>query len=122
MRIAFSSDENKGLEAKIANHFGRCNFFIIVDVEEGHVKIETKKNPFLENHEPGKVPEFIAKQNVDIMVAGGMGPRALEWFKKLGVTPITGIDNTIKDVLEDILSGKINNAEPCKEGEHNVKH
>ncbi|MGQ9721764.1 MAG: NifB/NifX family molybdenum-iron cluster-binding protein [Candidatus Jordarchaeum sp.] len=116
MKIAFASEENKGLESMVAQHFGRCPYYIFVDVEGNLVKtIETKENPYFNSHEPGVVPQFIAKENANVIIAGGMGPRAIEWFEKLGVQPITGISGKVKDALDKYLGGKLSGAGPCDE-------
>ncbi len=116
MRIAFASDENKGLESNIAFHFGRCKYYVFVDVEDKEIKkIEVKENPFFNQHQPGIIPQFIAKEKANVIIAGGMGPRAVDWFKKLGIRPITGVKGKVKDVLNDFLEGKSFNVKTCKE-------
>ncbi len=116
MKIAFASEENKGLESMVAQHFGRCPYYVFVDVESNDVKcIETKENPYFDSHKPGVVPHFIAKENANVIIAGGMGPRAIEWFEKLGVQPITGINGKVKYALHKYLEGKLSGAGPCYE-------
>ena len=115
MRIAFASEENKGLDSQLAFHFGRCKYYIFVDIEDKKIKnVEVKENQFFENHQPGVVPQFIADEKANVIIAGGMGPRAIDWFKRLGVKPITGVSGKIKDVLNDYLEGKFSEATPCK--------
>jgi len=115
MRIAFASEEDKGLESMLAHHFGRCPYYVFVDVEDEKVKkVEVKKNPFFEKHDAGVVPNFIAEQKADIIIAGGMGPKAIEWFKELGVKPITTEPKKITQILKDYLEGKLTGAEPCR--------
>jgi len=115
VRVAFASEENKGLESTLAHHFGRCPYYVFVDVENGKVKeVEVKKNPFFDKHEPGVVPKFIAEQKADVIIAGGMGPRAIEWFEELGIKPITINTGKINQILKDYLEGKLTGAEPCR--------
>lgn len=115
MRIAFAS-EGMGLESTLAYHFGRCAYYVFVDIENGEIKnVETKENPFFNSHEPGVVPQFIAKEDADIIIAGGMGPRAIDWFKQLGVQPATGVSGKIRDIFNDYLAGKLQDAMPCDE-------
>jgi len=116
MKIAFASEDGRGLESMVAHHFGRCPYYVFVEVEGKEVKrVETKENPFFERHEPGIVPEFVAKEGAGAIVAGGMGPRALEWFEKLGVNPVTGAGGTVESALKQFLEGKLSGAEPCDE-------
>ncbi len=116
MKIAFASEEDKDIESVLAHHFGRCPYYIFVEVEDGKIKsVETKENPYFNAHAPGVVPEFIAKQGANVIIAGGMGPRAIDWFNRLGVQPVTGAAGKIKDVLNDYLAGKLSGVEPCDE-------
>ena len=116
MRIAFAS-EGEGLESELSNHFGRCPKYVFVELEGKDVKqVETKQNPFYNGHEPGVVPEFIASEKADVIIAGGMGPRAIDWFEQLGVKPITAPVKPIKE-LEDYTNGKLTKAAPCNDHE-----
>jgi predicted Fe-Mo cluster-binding NifX family protein len=114
MKIAFASEENRGVESILAYHFGRCPYYVFVDVKDNKVNnVETKENRFLNRHESGVVPQFVAREKANVIIAGGMGPRAIDWFEKLRVKPITTIPKKIKDVLQDYLKGKLQGAESC---------
>ena len=115
MKIAFAS-EGKGIESVLSHHFGRCPYYVFVETEGKEIKaVETKENPFFDRHEPGVVPRFVAKQKADVVIAGGMGPRAIDWFEQLKVKPVTTGPRKIKDILEDYLEGKLQGAEACEE-------
>ncbi|RLJ00512.1 MAG: dinitrogenase iron-molybdenum cofactor biosynthesis protein [Candidatus Aenigmatarchaeota archaeon] len=108
MKIAFASEENKGLESTLSCHLGRCPYYLFVEIENNDIKnVEIKENPFFNRHEPGIIPQFIVKQKVDVIIAGGMGPRAMSWFEKLKVKTIITKPRKIKDILKDYLSGKL---------------
>jgi predicted Fe-Mo cluster-binding NifX family protein len=113
-KIAFASDENRGLESSLAYHFGRCPYYVFAEIREGHINtVETKGNPYYDNHVPGAVPQFIAECGAEVMIAGGMGPRALNLFRQLGIQPITGVSGKVKDALNSYLAGLLKGAEPC---------
>jgi len=118
LKIALASEEDKSLESTLAHHFGRCPYYVFVEVENGEIKnVKTKENPYFNSHAPGVVPEFIAKQGAKVIIAGGMGPRAIDWFRRLGVQPVTGASGRVKNVLNDYLAGKLSGAAPCEHGE-----
>ena len=75
-------------------------------------------NPFFNEHEPGVIPHFVAEQNATVIIAGGMGPKAIEWFEKLNVKPITTKPRKIKDILNDYIEGRLSEAEPCNGYKH----
>ncbi|RLF93974.1 dinitrogenase iron-molybdenum cofactor biosynthesis protein [Thermococci archaeon] len=118
MKIAFATEEDKGIESILAYHFGRCPYYVFVDIENNEVKdVENKENPYYDRHEPGVVPQFIAREGASVIIAGGMGPRAIDWFKNLGVQPVTGISGKVKDILNEYLAGKLSGAAPCDDHE-----
>jgi len=118
MRIAFAADDERGLDAEVSQHFGRCRYYIFVDLDGEEVKeVRAVHNPFYYEHgQPGQVPEFIYDQGVDVIIAGGMGPRAVELFGKLGVRAATGASGSVRDALDAYLRGELYGAEPCDEG------
>jgi len=117
VKIALASEEKRGLDSRLSYHFGRCPYYVFVDVEDGRIKnVEVKKNPYFGSHVPGAVPQFIADEGANVIIAGGMGLRALDQFRKLNIQPITGVAGKLRDILHDFLAGKLKQAaEPCSE-------
>ena len=116
MRIAISIETNNELESVCAHHFGRCPFFAIVDLEGRDIKtIQVIENPFYGGHQPGQVPGFINKQKVNVMLSGGMGGRAIQFFQQFGIEAATGADGTVRQALEKYMGGELTGAAPCKE-------
>lgn len=114
MRIAFASEDRLGLEGEVSMHFGRCPYYTFLEVEKGQVKdLQIIDNPYYGNHVPGKVPEFIHSQEPEVMIAGGMGPRAIQFFDDYGIEAVTGAFGKIKDVLEAYLRGELRGAGAC---------
>ncbi len=120
MKIAIASEENRDLESRAAHHFGRCPFYVFVTVDDNDkvLKSESIENPFFNGHEPGVVPQFIADQKADVIIAGGMGPRAIQWFDQLGVTALTASAPTVNDILTKFLNNEIAGAESCHDSHH----
>ncbi len=124
MIIAFSADDNEGLKSRISHHFGRCPYYVFVEVEDGHiVSVNGEENPYYTSHEPGAVPGYISSKNADFIVAGGMGPRAVQFFEQYRISPIIGVSGVVEDVLKDILEGKyetvgIRDYDPSKHDRH----
>lgn len=120
MRIAISVEDRNGLDSLISHHFGRCPYFVIVDVEGEEVQdIQVLDNPYFEGHQPGMVPRFIHSQGADVMISGGMGRRAIGFFQQYGIEPATGGSSTVRFALDDYMGGEMRLAEPCRES---LKH
>ena len=116
MRIAVSVETKDGLDSIVAHHFGRCPFFALIDVEEKDVTaVEVIDNPFFSGHQPGQVPGFIKDMGADVMLSGGMGGRAIQFFQQFDIQTATGADGTVYQALERYLDGELTGAAPCKE-------
>jgi predicted Fe-Mo cluster-binding NifX family protein len=125
MRIAVSVDTDAGLDAVVCPHFGHSPYYALVDVEGNRaITIQTVANPYYPEHTPGAIPQFIHSQGAHVMLTGGMGQRAVAFFEQYGIQPVTGASGTVRQSLEQFLSGQVTGAEPCHEsisdchGEH----
>ncbi|MFH1448386.1 MAG: NifB/NifX family molybdenum-iron cluster-binding protein [Candidatus Micrarchaeota archaeon] len=107
MKIAVSSNGG-GAGGEISGHFGRCPEFVIFDCENtGIIGVEQVQNPYFKEHVPDAVPKFISSLNADVMIAGGMGPRAVEIFGSMGIKVVLGTSGNIKKAVEAYLSGEL---------------
>lgn len=118
MRIAVSVETNQGLESQVAHHFGRCPFFALVEAEDDQIKsVQIVENPFYAAHQPGQVPGFIKEQNGDVMLSGGMGGRAIQFFEGFGIKTATGAAGTVQEAVESYLDGQLQGASSCAESD-----
>jgi len=116
MKIAVTAENNNGLDSLVAQHFGHAPYFILVNVENGEVSgVQGLVNPFINGHAPGQVPGFIKEQGADVMLSGGMGGRAIEFFAQVGIKAATGASGTVRQTLENYLGGALKDAAPCDE-------
>lgn len=119
-RIALACETGFGLEGSLSAHFGRCPFYVLVDVEgDKIVGFQVVDNPHFPNHQPGVIPQFIHSQKANVMIAGGMGPRAIDLFTQFGIDVATGVQGKVRDVVEAYLRGDIQGIIPCEHHGHN---
>lgn len=115
-KIAISVLDATGLDAQISPHFGRCPYFTLVDVDDREVlSVKSVANPYFSNHQPGEVPGFIHNLGAQVMLSGGMGGRAVQFFQNFGITPATGASGVARDALNRYLDGELTGAAPCAE-------
>lgn len=89
-------------------HFGHCDTFAFVDVDEDQKKIVKQEFQSPPPHEPGVLPQWLAENNVSIVIAGGMGSRAQSFFAKNGIQVITGARvDTPENVVNAYLSNSL---------------
>lgn len=116
MKIAVTAENNNGLDSMVAQHFGHAPYFMLVDVENGEVKaVQGVANPFAEAHQPGQIPTFIHQQNANVILSGGMGGRAIQFFEQYGIKAATGASGTVRQALENYFGGALKDAAPCDE-------
>ena len=113
--IAVASEDAAGLQGEVAMHFGRCPYYTLVTLEGGQItSTKTVENPHFDHHQPGVMPRFIHGLGADVILAGGMGPRAIQIFQSVGVTVATGATGRVDKVVEAYLAGKISGIVPCQ--------
>ena len=117
-RIAVSAEDKRGSDSVVSPHFGRCPYFIMVDLDGAQVKTVTAvENPFYGNHQPGQVPAFIYSQGANVMLAGGMGARAIQFFNDYGIAVATGAAGTVRMAIDRYLNGQLFEAAACASSE-----
>ena len=110
MKICISSDS--GI---VSAHFGRAPEFTFITIENNEVvEKEVLQNP---GHTVGSIPKFVNDQGAKCMIAGGMGPRAVDFFNQYGIEVIMGVSGKIDDVVREILDGTLEGGESlCSPG------
>ncbi|ACS90742.1 MULTISPECIES: NifB/NifX family molybdenum-iron cluster-binding protein [Thermococcus] len=103
MKIAIPAEDKRGLESNVSGHFGRAKYFVFVDVEDNKIKnAEVVEVPF-EEHGPGDLPNFIKEHGGEVVLAYGMGRRAIDYFNQLGIEVVTGAYGKIEDVVDAFI-------------------
>lgn len=106
VRIAVAAEGTAGLDSAVSAHFGRCAAYILVTTRDGEIlSHETVENPHCEQHVPGAVPQFLAGLKPDVVLAGGMGPRAVTMLNKFGIEVTTGITGSVADGVATWFAG-----------------
>lgn len=83
MRIAIPT-----LDGELCMHFGHCQQFTLIDVEDGEIKnVEAETPPA---HAPGVLPAWLHEQGANVIIASGMGMRAQNLFKQNDIEVVVG--------------------------------
>ena len=108
-RIAVPSIGTGGLDGQRSGHFGHCDVFTLIDVEEGRIKSVTTV-PNQEHVQGGcMVPvNFMAEHKVNALIVGGIGMRPLMGFRQIGIEVYHDeIRPEIRPVVEDLIAGNL---------------
>ena len=112
--IAVATDDHRDLDGLVSPHFGRCAHYALVEVKEGQViGYWVVSNPHNGHHKPGQLPRYIHSIGASVILAGGMGPMAVEMFHDLGIEVATGASGTIREAVEAYLEGRLQGIVPC---------
>lgn len=109
--------EESGIAELVAEHFGKCTKFKIceLDDEKSLVKTETYFNPLVGEHNGAcQLPAYVKQFNVNTIIAGGMGQKAVNSFLSFGINVITAPGLEYKTALNLFIKGKIAGYEACE--------
>ena len=103
MRIAIPV--TKGL---LDAHFGHCSAFAFIDVDTQEKQVLTTRIVDAPPHVPGLLPGWLAKQGANLVLAGGMGNKAIQLLKEQGMDVLVGVPQSDPESLaRDYLKGEI---------------
>ncbi len=77
-------------EGKLCMHFGHCEQFALLDVDEKAKKVTGRRMLTPPPHEPGVLPRWLHKEGANVIIAGGMGQRAQALFAENGIKVVVG--------------------------------
>jgi len=75
----------------VSAHFGHCEQFALFDIDEERKEIAGKELVPAPAHQPGLLPPWLAERGVSVVLAGGMGHRALDLFRQNHIQVIVGV-------------------------------
>jgi ATP-binding protein involved in chromosome partitioning len=116
MKIAIPVENDR-----LNSHFGGSRQFAIVEVDPKAKTILRSETLPAPKHEPGAYPRWLHSLGVQVIIAGGIGQRALTLFAEQGINVVAGQANELSGKLvEAYLSGGVTaKPEGCAHhGEH----
>jgi predicted Fe-Mo cluster-binding NifX family protein/MinD-like ATPase involved in chromosome partitioning or flagellar assembly len=95
-------------QGKLAMHFGHCETFALIDVDEKTKKILKQESVPAPEHQPGLLPAWLHEQGANIIIAGGMGSRAQSLFAQHGIRVEVGAPSEAPEkIVTDYLNGSL---------------
>lgn len=106
MKIIVSAD-GEDLKANVHETFGRCDYFVIVEVEEDKIILSRA----LENKCTGRAggvgisaAQLVAEEGADIVICQKIGPRAIDVLSQLSIDVYLG-KGTVEEAVSAYLGG-----------------
>lgn len=92
----------------LAAHFGHCERFALVDIDAETKVILNKEEIEPPPHQPGLLPAWLAERGAELIIAGGMGQRALQLFAQNGIKVFVGASSlSPEDLASAFLNGNL---------------
>jgi predicted Fe-Mo cluster-binding NifX family protein len=93
---------------RLCMHFGHCEQFALVDVDEVAQKGRGTTLLTPPPHEPGLLPRWLHEQGADVVIAGGIGQRAQQLFAQSGIRVLVGAPvGTPEELVAAYLEGSL---------------
>ena len=108
MKIAISST-GETLEDSVDERFGRCPYFLIVEIQDKKVKDFKAIENTAQTQMGGAgitAGEIVANEKVDAIITTNLGPRAFSVFGQFGIKVYQG-QGKIKNVVQQFIDGKL---------------
>ena len=107
--VAIPSNHPGGLESALGAHFGHCDLYTLVKINDGKVQ-EIVTLPNVPHQQGGCMApvNHLAQHGVQVLIAGGMGMRPLMGFNQVGIDVLYGGDaQTVGEAVDALLKGRL---------------
>ncbi len=95
-------------DGRLSGHFGRCDTVLMVDVDPEARRVVGSEELAAPPHQPGLLPRWMAQHGATVVLAGGMGQRALELFRSEGIDVVVGVSGEFPNlIVEQYLAGAL---------------
>jgi predicted Fe-Mo cluster-binding NifX family protein len=91
---------------KLCAHFGHCEYFAIVNIENNEIKDIQEVTP--PEHQPGLYPRWVASFGVTDVIGGGMGQKAIDLFNQQNINAFVGAPmKPARDLVSDFIADRL---------------
>jgi len=109
-------------QGRINQHFGRSREFVVVDVKDGTINDQkiVSADQLQHNHEG--LAGLMRSENVNVVITGGIGAKALIALEESGLKVISGASGSIEEVVSSFVRGELDASKVAACCNHHGEH
>jgi predicted Fe-Mo cluster-binding NifX family protein len=118
-RVLIPADDPNG--SRVAVHFGRAPFFVVIDLDENGAVIDRAVSPNRGEHSGGRghAHNNVLSFNPDVVVVSGMGPRGLASFQSRNIAVLRASSQSVDDIVRAYNENRLEElTEGCAQAHH----
>lgn len=105
------------MNGQLSSHFGGCEAFAFVTVENDTITETRMLQP--PDHSPGAFPEWIHQNGGKIVIASGIGQRAVDIFQQQGIEVLMGVcPAPVEEIVKQYLTRSLETGQEACSGHH----
>jgi predicted Fe-Mo cluster-binding NifX family protein len=106
-KIAVPSMSNAGMDSEVCAHFGSCEYFTIIELNDRNVaEVKSVSNGSEDGQHNCAAPALILKaQNVEAVLVSGIGGRPLMSLTGQGIKVYAGAAGVVSNAVQDFNDG-----------------
>lgn len=106
MKIACSSS-GEDLAAQLDPRFGRCSYFLIINLNDMSYEVFENENVALGGGAGIQSAQFVASKGANAVITGNCGPNAMQTLSAAGVRVYANQSGSVKNILEKFKKGEL---------------
>jgi predicted Fe-Mo cluster-binding NifX family protein/Pyruvate/2-oxoacid:ferredoxin oxidoreductase delta subunit len=111
MKIAVTA-KGKSLGDQVDPRFGRCPYFLVVDIDSADMKFDAIENPNIALGGGAGIQsaQLMAEHDVTYVLTGNCGPNAFQTLEAAEIQVITGVNGIVRQIVEQFKSNAFSTA------------
>ena len=109
MKVCVSSIGND-LNSEVDSRFGRCQYFVVVDVDSMEYKAFMNESAMGMGGVGVQAAQTVIKTGAEVLITGNVGPNAFQVLSESGIKILTGVSGTVNDVIDKFKEGALQEA------------
>ncbi|NPV52699.1 MAG: dinitrogenase iron-molybdenum cofactor biosynthesis protein [Firmicutes bacterium] len=117
MKLAITA-QGENLDAAMDPRFGRCRFFIFIDMDTGAFEAKENEGLLASGGAGPQSAQFLADNGADAVITGNIGPNAMRALQSVEIKVYVMSSGTVREALEAYEKGELQMLSDASVGSH----